>query len=1051
MSDARLFTVRPSKQARSDHKDAFRIYLSSSSLAALKLRAGDICSVNTPDGSPKTAVAWTAAESIQSTVVQTSRTFQDCYEIKVGEKIFISRAEGLLEGIDRVYITECSDVDRLTRYGGPIPPKEKDHWAFALRFPLSRCELVAVGLTFDVELIGQRRSFKVANIKTATRNPANTLFRFADSSEIRIDDEIDGVPEEAPSAIQVKPSGLGGLSRQIDSINESLADFSLGQKFRMPSFYEHSRGILLYGPKGTGKSALLHQIQAAGWKKTFSLGSSMFSRNISDSETKVRNVFQEAVRCQPSAIIIDQLDFIAPKRASLDSQSLTSVLCECLDMAKSALVLVVAATRHPNDVDDALRTPHRLAIEIEMQVPTAQDRAEILRAICGSSTRQLSEELIETIAEKTHGYVGADLFALLQLVCRKARQRQLCQSHSPTRLCDVTSSPDLVAGVEHIEENMVVDLDIEESDVMSALQETRPTAMREVFLETPKVRWTDIGGQHDIKKRLQKAVERPLKFPERMKRLNVKSKKGILLYGPPGCSKTLMVKALATEAGLNFLAVKGAEILSMYVGESERALREIFRKARSARPSIIFFDEIDAIASRRNSSHGGVNVLTTLLNEMDGIEELKNVLVIAATNKPDVIDPALMRPGRLDNILYIGLPDFDARKEILNIWFRKSVVHPEVDLEELAELTHGYSGAEIVSICETAGDAALDEEEETGQEQDVRWEHFKYALEQVQRQITDAVREEYERWGKHRPDVAIHACLFQVRRVSSTSCLPGHLKADRHVAQCMRWISKDDHGVQCPLEEVQGRSAGVHPLSMTMAAATNIVLEAGLGLRRELQSYTEPKQWTSKKFKVEKLTKNVTTSHLREIFGSFGDIKSLELPMNRTFMTNRGTAYILYHDPADAEAAVSHMHEAQLDGAVLNVSIVLPRRAFSRSPPPAENGRGGSGRRSMAVRGPWSDMTYTDRALCRAQGHGVAHCHLSQIRALDPQQGDEPTSEWTALGTVNAAVQVIAVMVTAVIAMKIVAGAGAGAEFIAWMPQGNNLEKLIVYRTSVSY
>lgn len=239
-----------------------------------------------------------------------------------------------------------------------------------------------------------------------------------------------------------------------------------------------------------------------------------------------------------------------------------------------------------------------------------------------------------------------------------------------------------------------------------------------------------------------------MQFPERMKRLNVKSKKGILLYGPPGCSKTLMVKALATEAGLNFLAVKGAEILSMYVGESERALREIFRKARSARPSIIFFDEIDAIASRRNSSHGGVNVLTTLLNEMDGIEELKNVLVIAATNKPDVIDPALMRPGRLDSILYIGLPDFDARKEILNIWFRKSVVHPEVDLEELAELTHGYSGAEIVSICETAGDAALDEEEETGQEQDVRWEHFKYALEQVQRQITDAVREEYERWGK---------------------------------------------------------------------------------------------------------------------------------------------------------------------------------------------------------------------------------------------------------------------------------------------------------------
>lgn len=239
----------------------------------------------------------------------------------------------------------------------------------------------------------------------------------------------------------------------------------------------------------------------------------------------------------------------------------------------------------------------------------------------------------------------------------------------------------------------------------------------------------------------------PLQFPERMRRLNVNSKKGILLYGPPGCSKTLTVKALATEAGLNFLAVKGAEVLSMYVGESERALREIFRKARSARPSIIFFDEIDAIASKRGStSQGGVNVLTTLLNEMDGIEELKNVLVIAATNKPDVIDPALMRPGRLDNILYIGPPDFEARKEILKIWFSKSMVHPEVVLEDLASKTEGYSGAELVSICETAGDAALDEEEETGQEQYVKWKHFEYALGQVKRQITDAVVQAYERW-----------------------------------------------------------------------------------------------------------------------------------------------------------------------------------------------------------------------------------------------------------------------------------------------------------------
>lgn len=233
-----------------------------------------------------------------------------------------------------------------------------------------------------------------------------------------------------------------------------------------------------------------------------------------------------------------------------------------------------------------------------------------------------------------------------------------------------------------------------------------------------------------------------------MKRLNINSKRGILLYGPPGCSKTLTVKALATEAGLNFLAVKGAEILSMYVGESERALRDIFRKARSASPSIIFFDEIDAIASKRDKgSQGGLNVLTTLLNEMDGIEELKNVLVVAATNKPDVLDAALMRPGRLDNILYIGPPDLEARREILNIWTQKSSVSEEVDLDLLASIMDGYSGAEIINICEIAADAALDEEEETGVEQQILWAHFEHAMDQVRRQITDDVIQEYLEWA----------------------------------------------------------------------------------------------------------------------------------------------------------------------------------------------------------------------------------------------------------------------------------------------------------------
>ncbi|KAJ5708027.1 ATPase [Penicillium malachiteum] len=749
MADVRSFTARPlSKQARSDHKDAFRVYLSSSSLAGLRLRADDLCTLSSAEGAPKTAIAWTAVENIQGTVVQTSKTLQECYGIKVGEKLGITRIDGKLENINTVVLTDVSDPEKIERHGS-ISAEDRGHWEWALEFPLLKCEVLAKGLTFELELKGHRRSFKIVNIHAENSFSSRTIFRFTNTTKISIGTEIEEAPQ-ASSELRVESTGLGGLDKQVGDINESLFDFNVDpRKPVMPSFYNSSHGILLFGPKGTGKTSLLQQIEKAGWRQVFNVNSASLGRSTSESEVKLRNMFQEAARSQPSVIIIDQLDFIAPKKTSLDSQSLSSVLCQSLDAIRDSSILVVAATRHPNNVDDALRTPHRLGTEIEIQIPTAQDRAEILRALRGPASGGLTDELVELLAEKTHGYVGADLFALLQLICRKARQRQMLEQGPldlPTiQTLSISDSADAEEGAEG--ENLVVELNIREVDIWASLQEIRPTAMREVFLETPKVRWTDIGGQHDIKRRLQQAVERPLKHPERMKRLNVKSKKGVLLYGPPGCSKTLTVKALATEAGLNFLAVKGAEILSMYVGESERSLREIFRKARAARPSIIFFDEIDAIAARRSSSsQGGVNVLTTLLNEMDGIEELRNVLVVAATNKPDVLDPALMRPGRLDNILYIGPPDFEARKEILRIWTSKSVIHEDVDLDELATMTEGYSGAELVSICETAGDAALDDEEETLQEQEIQNKHFEYALSQVRRQITADVIASYENW-----------------------------------------------------------------------------------------------------------------------------------------------------------------------------------------------------------------------------------------------------------------------------------------------------------------
>lgn len=511
MSETRLFTVRPlSKQARSDFKDAFRVNLSSSSLAALKLRAGDACNLQPVEGRPKTAIAWTATENIQNTVVQASRTLQDCYGIKIGEKISINRVDHSLEATNTVFLQDCTDLDKLEKYG-QLSDADKIHWTWGLELPLSRCELITAGLVFEMELRGQRRCFKVLNIRPREQNSTATLFQFNEDSNVVIGDDFKETSGGAPSSLQVRPFGLGGMSRQIDIINESLADFNMSPHWPvMPSFYQHSRGILIYGPKGTGKTALLHQIQAIAWRKTFTIGSATFNRNVSDGEARIRSIFQEAVRCQPSVVIIDQLESIAPRRTSLDSQSLVSVLCECLDMTKGALVLVAAGSRHPNDVDDALRTPHRLATEIELQVPTAQDRSEILGAIRGDST-QLSDKFIELIAEKTHGYVGADLFALIQLICRKARQQQMLEDEITEKFSDTSLKPTACHKEIDDEKEASVPLRIHESNIISALQETRPTAMREVFLETPKVRWSDIGGQHDIKKRLQKAVQRPLR------------------------------------------------------------------------------------------------------------------------------------------------------------------------------------------------------------------------------------------------------------------------------------------------------------------------------------------------------------------------------------------------------------------------------------------------------------------------------------------------------------------------------------------------------------
>ncbi|RPB26195.1 AAA-domain-containing protein [Terfezia boudieri ATCC MYA-4762] len=483
---------------------------------------------------------------------------------------------------------------------------------------------------------------------------------------------------------------IAGLTIQLAKLKSLLSTLYYSHRFTSVNL-THFRGILLYGPPGTGKSLIMRCLPG----------------ELSSSLPRPLSTF--SISSSPSVIFIDDVDTLAPKRSSSGELKLDEL---------GDGIVVVAATSNPNNIDEGLRRPGRLEHEIEIPRPDMKAREEILSFVN-------RDPVIKSLAFHTHGFVGADLEALVRGSVLHAISR--LETLSLSASSETLASQDTIL----------------ESDLERYLKEVRPTSMKEVFLNTPNVRWSDVGGQAELKQRLRETVEWPLTCPEVF--LGCTPRKGLLLYGPPGCSKTLVAKALATEAGLNFMTVKGPELLNMYVGESERAVREVFRKARAASPSIIFFDEIDALGSSRTRSgeHNGVNVLTALLNEMDGIEVLHGVIVLAATNRPDILDPALLRPGRLDTILYVGPPDLPARREILQIRSKTMGIVPDVDLGQLAIDTVGYSGAELVHLCDEASHYAM---RESLQIESVAWRHFEEAKKHSTRQITDQMRKFYEDW-----------------------------------------------------------------------------------------------------------------------------------------------------------------------------------------------------------------------------------------------------------------------------------------------------------------
>ncbi|WP_165693599.1 MULTISPECIES: CDC48 family AAA ATPase [Archaeoglobus] len=592
---------------------------------------------------------------------------------------------------------------------------------------------------------------------------------------------------------------IGGLKEELQKVREVIE-----LPLRYPELFqrlgiEPPKGVLLYGPPGTGKTLIAKAVANEIGASFFTInGPEIMSKFYGESEQRLREIFEEAKENAPSIIFIDEIDSIAPKREEVTGEVERRVVAQLLTLMdgleERGQVIVIGATNRIDAVDPALRRPGRFDREIEIGVPDREGRYEIFQIhtrnmpleakysrefvldaierfkrqvddpeliknldflydeiknseteeeVKGAVKNLLPQEVIDeleveitkamlrSLADQTHGFVGADIEALCKEAAMKALRRYL---------------PQIDLNEDEIPIELLESIRVTWDDFMDALREIEPSAMREVFVEIPKVTWNDVGGLEDVKREIIEAVEWPLKYPEKFKKFGIKPPKGVLLYGPPGTGKTLIAKAVANESEANFISIKGGQILSKWLGESEKAVRKIFRKARQVAPCIIFFDEIDAIAQMRGIDEGSravERVLNQLLTEMDGLEELHGVVVIGATNRPDILDPALLRPGRFDRMVYVRPPDKKSRLAIFKIHTRDMPLSEDVDLEELADLTEGYVGADIEAICREAVMLAI---RENINAEKVEMRHFLEALKKIKPSVNEAMLNFYERF-----------------------------------------------------------------------------------------------------------------------------------------------------------------------------------------------------------------------------------------------------------------------------------------------------------------
>ena len=555
-----------------------------------------------------------------------------------------------------------------------------------------------------------------------TENTSVTL----NSKAVDISDEK--VPE-------INYEDIGGLKEEIRKIRE-MVEIPL----KKPEVFgrlgiEPPKGVLLHGPPGTGKTLLAKAVATESDANFILLnGPEIMSKFYGESEKKIRDIFEEAEKNAPTIIFIDELDAIAPKREDVTGEVERRVVSQILTMMDGmkgrGSVIVIGATNRVNSIDQALRRPGRFDREIAINVPDREGRLAILQIHTRGMPIAKDVDLVK-LAGVTHGFVGADLESLAKEAAMNVLRKHLPQ---------IKMEED-----EEIPEEILNKMIIKNEDFEDALKNVRPSAMREVLVETPTVGWQDVGGLEKVKQELKEAVEWPLKYPDSFERIGIRPSRGILLYGPPGTGKTLLAKAVAKESEANFIQVKGPSLLSMWVGKSEEGVRKIFERARQVSPCIIFFDEIDSMAGKRGGDSGNKvteRVLNQMLAEMDGLEDMKNILVIAATNRPDMLDPAVLRPGRFDRILLVSAPSEEGRLAILKVHTKKMPLAKNIDLALFAKKTEGYTGADMEAVVREAGLLSLREDIDS---KEVKKKHFDKAVEKISPSVTKSSIDIYKK------------------------------------------------------------------------------------------------------------------------------------------------------------------------------------------------------------------------------------------------------------------------------------------------------------------